>query len=137
MSAQVADKLLGVEPGRFRVIDGNYDTYQHLVRQGLAKEARAGTAVATVKDKEAGEKENRGKQAKERRKRKFPYRKTAEIEAEIAEREERIEEIHQLFSQEDVLRDGGKVKQLKTELDEHELALPRLYEHWEEASEIN
>ena len=33
---QVATKLLIVEPGRFRVIDGNYDTYQHFVKQGLA-----------------------------------------------------------------------------------------------------
>ena len=38
---QVATKLLIVEPGRFRVIDGNYDTYLHFVKQGLAREARA------------------------------------------------------------------------------------------------
>ena len=38
---QVATKLLIVEPGRFRVIDGNYDTYQHFVKQGLARDARA------------------------------------------------------------------------------------------------
>ena len=134
---QVADKLLVVEPGRFRVIDGNYDTYQHLIRQGLAKEARAATAVAIAKGKEDDDKEKRGKPAKERRKRKFPYRKTADIEAEIAQREERIEEIHRLFGAEEVLRDGGRVKQLKAELEEHESALPKLYEHWEEASEIN
>src|SRR6478672_6738301 len=44
---QVATKLLIVEPGRsvvdgglrFRVIDGNYDTYLHFVKQGLAREA--------------------------------------------------------------------------------------------------
>src|SRR3954470_24809122 len=42
---QVASKLLIVEPGRFRVIDGNYDTYQHFVKQGLAREARAGVAA--------------------------------------------------------------------------------------------
>jgi hypothetical protein len=36
----VADHLLVVEPGRFRVIDGNYDTYLHLVRQGLMEGER-------------------------------------------------------------------------------------------------
>jgi hypothetical protein len=36
-----------------------------------------------------------------------------------------------------VLRDGAKVKQLKSELDEHETKLPQLYEHWEEATELN
>ena len=133
---QVADKLLVVEPGRFRVIEGNYDTYQHLVKQGLAKEARASAAVVS-KAKDSGEAEKRGKPTKERRKRKFPYRKTADIEAEIAQREGRIEDIHQLFGDEEVLRDGGRIKQLKAELEEHETALPQLYEHWEEASEMN
>ena len=64
-------------------------------------------------------------------------RKPAEIEAEIAEREARIEELHQLFASEAVLRDGARVKDLKAELADHEAALPPLYEHWEEASEMN
>jgi len=141
---QVATKLLIVEPGRFRVIDGNYDTYQHFVKQGLAREARA--AVATRNNAVAGtkpgsgaprEESATGKPAKDRRKRKYPYRKTPEIEAEIAERESRIEELHQLFGSEEVLRDGSRIKQLKVELEEHETALPRLYEHWEEAGELN
>jgi ATP-binding cassette subfamily F protein 3 len=143
---QVATKLLIVEPGRFRVIDGNYDTYQHFVRQGLAREARAGVAAEASPGKPSGSKAAAattpadaaaGKSAKERRKRKFPYRKVAEIEAEIAEREGRIEELHQLFATEEIVRDGSRVKQLKAELEEHETALPRLYEHWEEASELN
>ncbi|MDX1948507.1 MAG: ABC-F family ATP-binding cassette domain-containing protein [Pirellulaceae bacterium] len=139
---QVATKLLVVEPGRFRVLDGNYDTYQHFVKQGLAREARAGVA-AESSPKAAGTKPGPGptssdsRPAKERRKRKFPYRKIAEIEADIAQRENRIEELHQLFASEEVLRDGARVKALKGELDEHEAALPSLYEHWEEASELN
>ena len=74
---------------------------------------------------------------KERRKRKYPYRKAVEIEREIAERESRIEELHQLFGREEVLRDGARIRELKTELEGHETALPRLYEHWEEAAELN
>jgi ATP-binding cassette subfamily F protein 3 len=140
---QVATKLLIVEPGRFRVIEGNYDTYQHFVKQGLAREARARVAVsgasAPAKPGSGAPREESaaGKPAKDRRKRKYPYRKTPEIEAEIAQRESRIEELHQLFGSEEVLRDGSRVKQLKAELEEHETALPRLYEHWEEASELN
>lgn len=138
---QVATKLLVVEPGRFRVIDGNYDTYVHFVRQGLAREARAAVAVETGKP--AGSKPalgfdaTTGKGAKERRKRKYPYRKVGEIESEIADRESRIGEIHELFGSEDVLRDGSRVKALQAELTEHQAALPQLYEHWEEASELN
>jgi ATP-binding cassette, subfamily F, member 3 len=136
---QVATKLLIVEPGRFRVIDGNYDTYLHFVKQGLAKEARA--TVSSISSKPASGPQRPddapSKPTKERRKRKFPYRKLPEIEAEIAERESRIEALHQLFASEEVLRDGSRVKQLKAELEEHETALPRLYEHWEESSELN
>ena len=139
---QVATKLLIVEPGRFRVIDGNYDTYLHFVRQGLARDARAAVAADSSAGTRPGSSAPRAdgppaKPAKERRKRKYPYRKVPEIEAEIAQRESRIDQLHQMFASEDVLRDGTRIKQLKAELEEHESALPRLYEHWEEASEMN
>ena len=135
---QVATKLLVVEPGRFRVLDGNYDTYRHFVRQGLAQEARAGVGAQGDSGKPPVTATSPpSKPAKERRKRKFPYRKLADIEAEIAEREQRIEQLHELFTSEAVLRDGARMKQLKAEVDEHQAQLPRLYEHWEEASELN
>jgi ATP-binding cassette, subfamily F, member 3 len=145
---QVATKLLIVEPGRsasasglrFRVIDGNYDTYQHFVAQGLAREARAGVAVESYGSKPGSSSTASSvaaKSPKERRKRKFPYRKAADIETEIAQRESRIEELHQLFASEDIHRDGSKIKDLKAELANHEVALPQLYEHWEEATELN
>jgi ATP-binding cassette subfamily F protein 3 len=133
---QVATKLLIVEPGRFRVIDGNYDTYLHFVKQGLAREARAAVSAEAASPKPATE-GTPNRPAKERRKRKFPYRKAAEIEAEIADRETRIESLHQLFASEEVLRDGAKIKELQAELALHETALPNLYEHWEEAIELN
>jgi ATP-binding cassette, subfamily F, member 3 len=134
---QVATKLLIVEPGRFRVIDGNYDTYQHFVKQGLAREARAAVADRRPGPGLIPAKGETTRPSKDRRKRKFPYRKAAEIEREIAERESRIEELHQRFGSEEVLRDGAKVRELKAELEEHEMALPQLYEHWEEAAELN
>jgi ATP-binding cassette subfamily F protein 3 len=139
---QVATKLLIVEPARFRVINGNYDTYLHFVRQGLARDARAAVAAGASTENRPDsdlprERAASSKSAKERRKRKYPYRKVPEIEAEIAERESRIDELHQLFASEEVIRDGSRIKQLKAELEEHEVALPKLYEHWEEASEMN
>ena len=133
---QVATKLLVVEPGRFRVIDGNYDTYVHFVRQGLAREARAAVAAQTATGSPR-EETGPARTAKERRKRKFPYRKVVEIESEIADRESRIGQIHELFGSDDVLRDGSRVKALQAELTEHQTALPQLYEHWEEANELN
>ena len=137
---QVATKMLVVEPGRFRTIDGNYETYLHFIKQGLAADARAGVACLTRSSTTGAHPvlEDGVKQSdKPRRKRKYPYRKLPDIEAEIATHEHRIGEIHALFADETILRDGQRVKELKSELAGHESALPRLYEHWEEASELN
>jgi ATP-binding cassette subfamily F protein 3 len=138
---RVADRLLVVEPGRFRVIDGNYDTYLHLVEAGLAGAATSPGKSATTKAAGGGDKSTAtrtdaaGKAGKS--KRRFPYRKVAEIEAEIFERESRIEELQQLLTTADVLRSGPRVKEVQAEIAEQQEALAGLYEHWEEASELN
>jgi len=136
---QVCDLLLVVEPGRFRVIDGNYSTYQTLIDSGLAKEARVEmetrpeVADANPKEKKSGKASN----SKPRRKRKFPYRKVEEIEAEIAKVESRIEVIYSEMAQEEALRDGGVMKGLSDELGTVQQALEPLYNHLEEAIELN
>ncbi len=134
---RVADRLLVVEPGRFRVIEGNYDTYLHLVRQGLAAGDRRGAEAAGAKADAGNEGGSRDQRNPPRRKRKFPYRKAADIEAEIAGREAQIEQLHAALTDPQVLRDGQRVKQIKAELEEQQAALPPLYEHWEEAAELN
>ncbi len=134
---RVADRLLVVEPGRFRVIEGNYDTYLHLVRQGLAAGDRRGAEAARAKADAGNEAGSRDQRNPPRRKRKFPYRKAADIEAEIANREAQIEQLHAALTDPQVLRDGQRVKQIKAELEEQQAALPPLYEHWEEAEELN
>jgi ATP-binding cassette, subfamily F, member 3 len=134
---QVADKLLVVEPNRFRVIEGNYDTYVHLLREGLAAEARGlslGAAAASAKPPDT---RPSSAARSERRKRKYPYRKAAEIEQEIHRREERVVELHDLLGSPEVARDGVKVRSLAAELDKLQAMLPQLYEHWEEALELN
>jgi ATP-binding cassette subfamily F protein 3 len=154
---RVADHLLVVEPRRFRVVDGNYDTYLHLVRQGLAgagtgKTPRgaspgdaAGELASSASLRQAGKNQKTAnapanKTADEKpakRAWRFAYRKVAEIEAEVFERESRIGEIHAELALPEVLRDGRRVKALQTELAEQEASLRTLYEHWEEAAERN
>jgi ATP-binding cassette subfamily F protein 3 len=111
-----------------------------LIKQGLAADARSSVSAyqpeASARD-DASRDDSSVRSDKPRRRRKYPYRKLPEIEAEIATREHRIGEIHALFATEAVHRDGQRVKDLKSELEEHESALPLLYEHWEEASEMN
>ncbi|MCA9270941.1 MAG: ABC-F family ATP-binding cassette domain-containing protein [Planctomycetales bacterium] len=136
---QVADHLLVVEPGRFREIDGDYDMYRHLVSAGLARgEAKsAQDNLGPAAKRDAASTATDSSPPSTKRRRKFPYRKVPDIEAEIFERESRIEQLHAELGSPEVLRDGQRVKSLKSEIDEHQAALPRLYEHWEEATELN
>ncbi len=130
---RVVDHMLIVEPGRFRVIEGNYDVYLHLLKQGLA-----GTAAATNADPspdKAGKSSETRKNAAPRRR--FPYRKIEDIEAEIALREEEVDMLHRRLADPDVLRDGEQVKRVKLALEESQAAIAHLYEHWEEAAERN
>jgi ATP-binding cassette subfamily F protein 3 len=136
---QVADRLLFVEPGRFRVIEGNYDALQHMIKVGLASEARS---LSEAKGEHLGgngkpSKEEKKARDKERRKRKFPYRKPEDIETEISEREWRIEELHASLADPEILRDGSKVKAATNEVEEQRAKIAELYEHWVEAMEMN
>lgn len=136
---QVADHLLIVEPGRFREIAGNYDFYKHLVSAGLAAgEAASAREKAQREEKEAMRAASATVDVKPaKRKRRFPYRKAPDIEAEIAQRESRIEQLHFELATPEVFRDPERIKEVNREIDEHHHALPLLYEHWEEAVELN
>jgi ATP-binding cassette subfamily F protein 3 len=134
---QVADHLLVVEPDRFRVIDGNFSTYQHLLQGGLggARERMADRAEP-VSNGAAGRDPGR-KETATRRKRRFPYRKLDEIEGEIFERESALEELHAALADPATHRDADRVRQVKSDIGENQEKLTVLYEHWEEATELN
>ncbi len=156
---RVADHLLVVEPGRFRVIEGGYDTYQHFIQEGLAAEARVaepsrrssgGSSSSTssrssstssgtspvggaAAGRQKGDRAENGK----KRKRKFPYRKITDLEAEILDRELEIEDLQTKLIDPAVLRNGDSVREIQQELQAAQAALEHLYEHWEEATELN
>ena len=75
--------------------------------------------------------------AQREKKRRFPFRKLSDIEGEIFQRESRIEQINEELADQATFRDGGRVRALKQELADQQSALKKLYEHWEEASEMN
>ncbi|HWB01066.1 MAG TPA: ABC-F family ATP-binding cassette domain-containing protein [Pirellulales bacterium] len=131
---RVADHLLIVEHGRFRVIDGNYETYQYQLRQG-------GVEPATSDRRKAADAAEPAKPAPRaepaRRKRRFPYRKVADLEAEIAAAEQRLAALNADLITPEVLRDGRRVKELQATIEQQRADLAALFEHWEEASELN
>lgn len=137
---QVADHLLVVQPSGFKVIEGNYDAYLHFLKEGLANSDRAGVKARTDAPAKVAAKEPASpstQPAAPKRKRKFPYRKVADLEKDIAQCESRLAEVQAALADGDTYRDGKKAKQLTQELAELEATQARLYEHLEEALELN
>jgi ATP-binding cassette subfamily F protein 3 len=137
---RVVDHLLIVEPGRFRIVNGNYDAYLHLVARGLAAgEARVEDQMAAKPTRDgalsAAINSADGKPGK--RKRKFPYRKVADLEREILDQETRLDELNVALADPQTHRDGSRVRQVKADIQTAKETLRALYEHWEEAVELN
>src|SRR6202012_3635126 len=114
------------------VIYGNYDTYERMralkldsPTKGKKEETRPAPASAAPS---AG---------KTRRKRRFPFRKTEELEADIAAEETRLREIERRLASPELYREGEKVKEITQAFEATKTRLAQLYEHWEEAVELN
>ncbi len=124
----VCEKLLVLDGGRIKQIPGNYDRYVEMLR---AEQAAAQAAMANSKPKVAPA------PAAPKKKRKFPFRKATEIEAEINTTERRLEELRQSTQDPAIYSDGKKLSAISDEMAEMERKLMGLMEHWEEALEFN
>ena len=127
---RVVDQLLVLEgDGRVRVIHGNYDTYELMrAARPVADSARTAApkeAAPTAQNKPA------------KRKRQFPYRKVEDLEADIAGQETHLKELEEMLASADLYKDGDKVKDTMRSFEETKARLQNLYEHWEEAVELN
>ncbi len=127
---QVADLLIVFEgPGRAQVVHGNYETFERLRAEQLAATATTESPpsppamIAATKPV--------------KRKRKFPYRKTEELEAEIASHEARAAELESALADGELYRDHARFRETMTQFDDIKAQLRQLYEHWEEAAELN
>ncbi len=129
---QVCDHLLVFESERVRVIDGNYDTYRLLTSRGAA----AAVGMATPPAGSVGKPKSAAGESG-RRKRRFPYRKVEDLEAEIATREAAVADLQQQLTTTEVLRSKDRVLATQTALQQESETLSHLYEHWAEAVEMN
>lgn len=155
---RVADHLIVFEPGGVRILEGNYAAYQLFLKSKVDDETaapqspRAKTPAAADKGhakahakQHAGAAEGNGEAqgngnaaaAPRPKKRRFPYRKLADIEADIFQRESRVQQLNEELVDEATFRDGGRVRAIKQEMAQQQSALKKLYEHWEEAGELN
>jgi ATP-binding cassette subfamily F protein 3 len=130
---RVVDLLLVLEgDGRVQVIYGNYDTYERM--KTMQAEAETPPPPASTPTPEAldGPAPTRAK-----RKRQFPYRKVEDLEADIAAEETRVRDLEQLMASPDLYRDGDRVRETTRAFEEAKERLRNLYDHWEEAVELN
>jgi ATP-binding cassette subfamily F protein 3 len=72
-----------------------------------------------------------------KRKRQFPYRKVADLEAEIAVEENRVKELERTLASPELYREGAKVMEITQAFEDAKIKLKQLYDHWEEAVELN
>jgi ATP-binding cassette subfamily F protein 3 len=128
---RVVDLLIVLEEnGLARVIHGNYDAYE---RMRLADAVAAPKAPASEQRSEAPPTAT----IRVKKKRQFPYRKVEELESEIAGQEAQLRELERRLASTELYRDGERVKETMTQFEHIKAALQRLYEHWEEAVELN
>lgn len=135
---RVATQIFAFEPTRWRLYAGNYSNYIDSLRRGREEASlESGAALAAVvktKGESAGEAAS-GHTV--RRKRKFPYRKLDELESEIARVETQLAQLQEELGNPDLYRDGPRVKKVRETFDGLQAELARLFEHWEEAAELN
>jgi len=74
---------------------------------------------------------------KEKKQRKFPYRKVSDIEEEIFARETQIMAWNDDLLRPEIVRDSERVRLIHQEIQAEQVAIAQLYEHWEEANERN
>jgi len=131
----VADLLIVMEPGKVEVVYGNYDLYESLRATRAAEEAaERKKATASVDGKPAVQS---AAPAKVKRKRRFPYRKVEDLEREVMEQEELVAELEARLASPEIYRDANLVKETMTDFEDAKDRLKVLYEHWEEAVELN
>lgn len=127
---RVATNLLVYEDGRWFEFTGNYTAYVAFRKAVHAEQKETPAKAATKPAAKSAEKDVR-------RKRKFPYRKVADLEADITAAEATLAQCQADLADTAVHRDASRLKAV-TELYEHtQSKLETLFEHWEEAVELN
>jgi ATP-binding cassette, subfamily F, member 3 len=132
---QVADRLIVVADGKARVVEGDYETYQHLAQKDKERDDKSQARAPAVSS--AARSNSAPATGAEKTKRKFAYRKAVEIEREIGELESEAAELEDLLGQPVTWRDPIKAVRTQEKHTDLKSRLETLYQHWETALEAN
>ena len=131
---RVADHLLLIEPGRVRVVEGNYETLPDAVgpRAAAAEDRTAAgsrKSQRTTGTPSCGSSEKPASAAKRSAaKRRFPYRKVADMEEEILRAGERASRnCSASLRSRKILRNGERMRTIKVQIAEEQAAVKTLY----------
>jgi len=139
---RVATQIFAFETARWRLYAGNYSNYIDSLRRAREEyaedvgESMGPGSEAESKPTRVSAGDPQPNQAA-RRKRKFPYRKVEVLETEIAKVETHLAQLQEELGSPDLYRAGPRVKEVRETFERLQAELARLYEHWEEAVELN
>jgi ATP-binding cassette subfamily F protein 3 len=119
---------------------GNYSDYVHFAQQRALEMSQTREPAGTsrpggARPSDPAKPEDGGKPA--RPKRRFPYRKTEEIEREIANKEASLRQLEAEMADPQIHRLPDRIREVTRQHDVLKSELAVLYEHWEEAAELN
>jgi ATP-binding cassette subfamily F protein 3 len=119
----------------WKCYQGNYSDYVHFSQQ---RALEMGLAQARRPSREENSRPNTDDTDKPaRRRRRFPYRKTEEIEREIADKEETVRQLEAEMADPQIHRTPERIREVTRQHESLKGELSVLYEHWEEAAELN
>jgi ATP-binding cassette subfamily F protein 3 len=134
---RVAEMLIVFEGQRPEVVFGNYDTYE-LLRAGRgAGGGRNATESPNASGSNRGPANSSRSEKRPKRKRKFPYRKAVDLESDIHTAEAKVAFLENALQDVELYKNTDKFRQTLSDLESLKAKLPELYEHWEEAVELN
>ena len=119
---RLVNRLLVLEEGTWKLIEGNYDTYQ----EQRQKDAETNTTKPSATTKDDHKTRKRLQREQERQK-----RRAAELEQSIADLEEKVEHLDSEMAREDLATDWDKLKELAEEKNAHQKQIETLFSEWE------
>jgi len=131
---QVATRVIVLQDGGCALYDGNYSDYL----QFLSHERQQQQIQKNRKENQNNRQNKPSANEKtQRRKRKYAYRKVEDLELDIAEHERQLGQLQQDMADPELNKQGDRIKVTIQEFEQTKLKLEQLYEHWEEAVELN
>ena len=133
---RISTSVIVLGTNEWRFYEGNYSDFVQFVRNQKLETGTVPSKTGTCKQP-GDQKPKRTDEKSSKRQRNYPYRKVDDLEEEIARQEEQLQRLQVDLANPAVHRDGARIKQTKQSFEETKQHLAQLYDHWEEAVELN